>query len=69
MKFLEGKKIKRVYQMSEADAEALAWYNKPFVIEFTDGSILIPQRDNEGNDGGAVWYQDDMKQELLYTES
>lgn len=69
MDFLVGKKIRRVYQMSEADAEALAWYQKPFIIEFTDGSILIPQSDNEGNNGGAMWYQDDMKDELIYTES
>ena len=32
-----------------------AWYSAPIVIELEDGQALIPQADDEGNDGGALW--------------
>lgn len=30
------------------------WHSVPIVIEFDDGSYLIPMRDDEGNDGGSM---------------
>ena len=46
--------------------DAFAWYHRPIVIVFTDGSLLIPQQDDEGNDGGAMFFQDkDGNQDVI----
>ena len=55
--YLKGKTIKEVTWLGERDTERLMWYKRPVVIEFTDGTILIPQSDDEGNDGGSLYYQ------------
>ena len=46
--------------------ENLMWYKKPVVIHFTDGSILIPQSDDEGNDGGSMYFQDEEVSDVIY---
>ena len=38
--------------------EEFGWYKNPLTMFFSDGSILMPQSDDEGNDGGAMWFQD-----------
>ena len=53
--FLYGKKIVGVRYLTEEETEASGWYSAPIVIELSDGSALIPQSDDEGNDGGALW--------------
>ena len=50
--FLYGKKIVGVRYLTEEETEASGWYSAPIVIELSDGSALIPQADDEGNDGG-----------------
>jgi|7_EtaG_2_1085326.scaffolds.fasta_scaffold51243_2 hypothetical protein len=55
---LVGKTIKSVEYLSISEMEHALWYNRPLVITFNDGSILIPQTDDEGNDGGALYYYD-----------
>ena len=66
---LKGKTIKRVAPMSIMDGNALGWDKFPWVIEFTDGTFLYAQSDDEGNDGGALNYtgQTDDDDFLLYT--
>ena len=32
------------------------WYNRPISFTLDDGTRLMVQRDDEGNDGGALWY-------------
>ena len=34
------------------------WDKRPLVIRFTDGTYIIPMRDDEGNDGGSLYYGD-----------
>jgi len=51
---LVGKTIARVEYCSDAEAERNDWYSRPLVIIFTDGSWMMPMRDDEGNDGGAL---------------
>jgi hypothetical protein len=46
--------------------ENLMWYKRPVVIKFTDGTILIPQSDDEGNDGGSMYYQDEKTSDVIY---
>jgi hypothetical protein len=57
--FLVGKTIKSVRYMNEKEMNDFMWYKKPVIITFTDGSYIIPQRDDEGNDGGALFTSDD----------
>jgi hypothetical protein len=55
--FLVGKTIKAVSYLSKKEAKALGWYSRSIVIEFTDGSLAFPSRDDEGNDAGALFGQ------------
>jgi len=65
--YLVGKKIKTVRYLSEKEAEGFGWHKRPLVIIFNDDSMIIPQSDDEGNDGGAMWYQDKTKETIIYT--
>lgn len=69
-KLLIGKTISRCSYMTEENAEDFEWYKRPLIIEFSDGSMLIPQMDDEGNDGGALVYEDvpgKDNYEIIYT--
>ena len=52
---LVGLRIMDVRYLTKEETEASGWYSSPIVIELDDGSALIPQQDDEGNDGGALW--------------
>lgn len=66
VQFLVGKTIKQVRYLYESETPEW-WSSTPIVIEFTDGSILIPQADDEGNDGGAMLYQDETTEKIINT--
>lgn len=53
--FLVGKTIRRVRYLTEREVEDMGWASSAVVIEFTDGHWLVPMRDDEGNDAGALW--------------
>lgn len=65
-KLLKGKTIKSCSYVTENEATMWGWYKRPLIIEFTDGSILMPQSDDEGNDGGAMYFQDKDKGQVIY---
>ena len=48
---LVGLRIMGVRYLTQEETEASGWYSSPIVIELSDGSALIPQSDDEGNDG------------------
>ena len=52
---LVGLKIVGVRYLTKEETDASGWYSAPIVIELEDGQALIPQADDEGNDGGALW--------------
>jgi hypothetical protein len=58
-KTLVGKTIKGTRYMTDAEMNQFGWYKKPLIIVFTDNSYIIPQMDDEGNDGGAIYGSDD----------
>ena len=69
-KLLKGKKIDSCRYMNREEADQFGWYKRPLIIFFTDGSYLMLQCDDEGNDGGAGLFEYPSKQnkyEIIYT--
>ena len=62
---LLGKRIVGVRYLTKEETDANYWYSSPIVIELDDGSALIPQSDDEGNDGGALWIANSKGKEDL----
>tara|TARA_Y100000114_G_C11581390_1_gene241222 strand:+ start:262 stop:513 length:252 start_codon:yes stop_codon:yes gene_type:complete len=54
---LVGKKITRVRYLTHEEAEHMDWYSRPLVLELSDGSLILPSCDDEGNNGGALFGQ------------
>ena len=65
-KHLLGKTVSKVRYMTDEEAKDMMWYNRPIVIEFTDGTIILPSRDDEGNDGGALFGQTKDGKDLTF---
>ena len=64
---LLGKKIVRVCYLSQESMDDLMWHRCPIAIELEDGTVIIPQMDDEGNDGGALMYIEKGEQGVLPT--
>ena len=52
---LLGQRIGKMHYMSKRDAKKLKWYKRPLMLMLENGTWIIPQQDDEGNDGGAMW--------------
>lgn len=53
---LLGKTIVSVNYMTQKDADELMWYKRPIVFKLSDGTICYLSADDEGNDGGAMFF-------------
>jgi hypothetical protein len=64
-KMLVGRRVASVKYMSEKEAKKLGWFCRPLMIQLNpmdepdpkadeEAVVLIPMRDDEGNDGGAL---------------
>jgi hypothetical protein len=53
---LLGKTIVSVNYMTEKDAENMDWYNRPVMFKLSDGTVCYLSCDDEGNDGGALFF-------------
>jgi hypothetical protein len=51
---LVGRTITKVMYMNDTWAEQLGF--DAYMLQLDNGTIIIPMRDDEGNDGGAVQY-------------
>lgn len=64
-KILKGRTITDVFYMSQEEADELGWQGRGIVLVLDDGSQVIPQTDDEGNDAGALsWANPDGYQIL-----
>lgn len=59
---LEGRTIVQAFYMSEAEAEEWGWYKRPIIMILDDDTQLMISADDEGNDGGSLFYAN--KEEL-----
>ncbi len=62
---LKGRTITDVFYMNATEAEELGWDSRALVIQFDDGSQLIPQMDDEGNDAGALIWANPTRSQIL----
>lgn len=63
---LKGKTVVAVRYLSVEEQESLGWSHRPLVIQFDDGSIIFPSRDDEGNDAGSLFGQGPDGGELTF---
>ena len=49
-----GQRIVRIRYMTKVEAEQFGWYSCPLVMQLENGTWLIPSKDDENNDGGAI---------------
>ena len=59
---LLGQRIVKMQYMSKKDAEEMGWYKRPLILMLSNGTWIIPQQDDEGNDGGALWLMNSDKE-------
>ena len=50
-----GKKIVAVRYMSSEECNDMGWDSAPICLLLDDGTYIFPSRDDEGNDGGALF--------------
>jgi hypothetical protein len=56
---LLNKKIVNVRYMSEDEMEDMGWNVRSVAFQTEDGLWFFPSRDDEGNDGGALFTSDE----------
>ena len=49
-----GQRIVRLRYMTKTEAEGFGWYSCPLMMQLENGTWLIPSKDDEMNDGGAM---------------
>jgi hypothetical protein len=54
---LKGRTIASVRYMSKEEADGFYWDKRPLILHLDNGTMLIMSKDDEGNDGGALFYQ------------
>jgi hypothetical protein len=65
-KHLLGKKITGLRYLNEEEQEGLGFYHTTLVIQFDDGTLIFPSRDDEGNDAGALFGQSPEGEDLTF---
>jgi hypothetical protein len=53
---LVGKKIVSARYLNDKEMEMMGWYKRPLCFFLDDGSSCILSADDEGNDGGVLFY-------------
>ena len=58
---LEGKTITKVRYLNDEEMKDMGWYKRPICFFLNDGTSCILSMDDEGNDGGVLFYQNDKE--------
>lgn len=53
---LEGKTIVEVRYLNDEEMEMMGWYKRPICFLLNDGTNCMLSMDDEGNDGGVLFY-------------
>jgi hypothetical protein len=53
-KHLLNQKIVKIKYMSEKESGRQGWSKKPIEITLSNGVLLVPTQDDEGNNGGSI---------------
>ena len=64
-KMLLGKKIVKVEYMTAKESNDYMWNNRPITFLLDDGTRVIAQMDDEGNDGGVLWFGNKNEESLM----
>ena len=57
---LLGKQITEVRWLDKKEVEDIGWYSRPVALKLNDGTWIVPMKDDEGNDGGALSISGDI---------
>ena len=58
-KVLQGKTITEVRYLNDEEMKMMGWYKRPICFFLNDGTSCILSCDDEGNDGGVLFYGGD----------
>lgn len=53
---LQGRTIVEVRYLNDEEMEMMGWYNRPICFFLDNGVSCILSSDDEGNDGGVLFY-------------
>jgi hypothetical protein len=56
---LEGRTIVEVRYLTDNEMEMMGWHMRPICFFLDNGEYCILSRDDEGNDGGVLFYGSD----------
>jgi hypothetical protein len=56
---LQGRKIVEVRYMNDKEMEEMGWHSRPICFLLDNDVICILSSDDEGNDGGVLFYGSD----------
>ena len=59
---LKGRIIKSVRYLNDEEMELMGWYKRPLCFVLDNGTLCIPSMDDEGNNGGSLFYQEKGKE-------
>lgn len=59
---LKGRTVLHVRYLNDKEMEMMGWYKRPIVFILDNGTICFPSMDDEGNNGGSLFYQEKGKE-------
>jgi len=59
---LKGRTITHVRYLNDEEMELMMWSKRPIVFVLDNGTLCFPSMDDEGNNGGSLFYQEREKE-------
>lgn len=56
-KHLKGRKIVEIRYLTTQEMKGMGWMYRSIILILNDGTMILPSRDDEGNDAGALFGQ------------